>query len=62
MRWFGQVERKRSKGWIAEVRKSETKVKCSSQKRHGRPKKTWDIVQVDDRKKLGMDSLTSEPF
>ena len=26
------------------------------QKRPGRPKKTWDEVLVDDRKKLGMDS------
>ena len=25
-------------------------------KRPGRPKKTWDEVLVDDRKKLGMDS------
>ena len=27
-----------------------------AQKRRGTPKKTWDEVLVDDRKKLGMDS------
>ena len=50
MRWFGHVER--STGWIAKVRK----LNVVAQKRPGRPKKTWDEVQVDDRKKLGMDS------
>ena len=50
MRWFGHVQR--STGWIAKVRK----LKIVAQKRPGRPKKTWDEVLVDDRKKLGMDS------
>ena len=50
MRWFGHVER--STGWIAKVRK----LNVVAQKRPGRPKKTWDEVLMDDRKKLGMDS------
>ena len=50
MRWFGHVER--STGWIAKVRK----LNVVAQKRPGRPKKNWDEVLVDDRKKLGMDS------
>ena len=50
MRWFGHVER--STGWIAKVRK----LNVIAQKRPGRPKKTWDEVLMDDRKKLGMDS------
>ena len=37
--------------WIAKVRK----LNVVAQKRPGRPKKTWDAVLVDDRKKLGMD-------
>ena len=49
MRLFGLVER--STGWIAKVRKRNV----VAQKRPGRPKKTWDEVLVDDRKKLGMD-------
>ena len=49
MRWFGHVEC--STGWIAMVRK----LSVVAQKRRGRPKKTWDEVLVDDRKKLGMD-------
>ena len=49
MRWFGHVER--STGWIAKVRK----LNVVAQKRPGRPKKTWDEVLVEDRKKLGMD-------
>ena len=32
-----------------------TKLNVVAQKRPGRPKKTWDEVLVDDRKKLGMD-------
>ena len=48
MRWFGHVER--NTGWIAKVRK----LNVVTQKRPGRPKKTWDEVLVDDRKKLGM--------
>ena len=49
MRWFGYVER--STGWIAKVRK----LNVVAQKRPGRPKKTWDEVLMDERKKLGMD-------
>ena len=49
MRWFGHVER--STGWIAKVRE----LNVVAQKRSGRPKKTWNEVLVDDRKKLGMD-------
>ena len=41
----------RSTGWIAKVRK----LSVVSQKRPGGPKKTWDEVLMDDRKKLGMD-------
>ena len=37
---------------IAKVRK----LNVDAQKRPGRPKKTWDVVLVDDRKELGMDS------
>ena len=50
MRWFGHVEC--STGWIAKVRK----LNVVAQKRPSRPKKTWDEVLTDDRKKLGMDS------
>ena len=50
MRWFGHVER--STGWIAEVRK----LNVVAQKRSGRPRKSWDEVIENDRKKLGMDS------
>ena len=50
MRWFGHV--KRSTGWIAEVRK----LNVVAQKRSGRPRKSWDEVLENDRKKLGMDS------
>ena len=50
MRWFGHVER--SKGWIAEVRK----LNVVAQKISGRPRKSWDEVLENDRKKLGMDS------
>ena len=49
MRWFGHVER--STGWIAKVRK----LSVVAQKGPDRPKKTWNEVLVDDRKKLGMD-------
>ena len=47
---LGHVER--STGGIAKV----LKLNVVAQKRPGRPKKTWDEVLVDDRKKLGMDS------
>ena len=50
MRWFGHVER--STGWIAEVRK----LNVVAQKRSGRPRKSWDEVLENDRKKLGLDS------
>ena len=50
MRWFGHVER--STGWIAEVRK----LNVVAQKRSCRPRKSWDEVLENDRKKLGMDS------
>ena len=50
MRRFGHEEP--SKGWIIEVCKLNV-VAC---KRHGKPKKTWVEVLVDDRKKLGMES------
>ena len=50
MRWFGHVEC--STGWITKIRK----LNVVAQKRPGRPKKTWDEVLMDDRRKLGMDS------
>ena len=48
MRWFGHVER--STGWISEVRK----LNVVAQKRSGRPRKSWDEVIKNDRKKLDM--------
>ena len=50
MRWFGHVEH--SSGWISEVRK----LNVVAQKRSGRPRKSWDEVIMNDRKKLDMDS------
>ena len=50
LRWFGHVER--STGWISEVRK----LNVVAQKRSGRPRKSWDEVIKNDRKKLDMDS------
>ena len=50
MRWFGNVER--SAGWISEVRK----LNVVAQKRSGRPRKSWDEVIKNDRRKLDMDS------
>ena len=50
MRWFGHVEH--STGWIAEVRK----LNVVAQKRSGRPRKSWDEVLENDRKKLDIDS------
>ena len=47
---YGDVSVMESSGWIAKVRK----LNVVAQKRPGRPKKTWDEVLVDDRKKLGM--------
>ena len=53
MRWIGHVERTQlRKGWIAEVRK----LNVVAQKRSGRPRKSWDEVKENDRKKLDMDS------
>ena len=46
MRWFGYVER--STGWISEARK----LNVVAQKRSGRPRKSWDEVIKNDRKKL----------
>ena len=54
MIWFGHVER--STGWIAKV----CKLNVVAQKRPGRPKKIWDEVLVDDRKRLGMDSANPQ--
>ena len=50
IRWFGNVER--STGWISEVRK----LNMVAQKRSDRPRKSWDEVIKNDRKKLVMDS------
>ena len=50
MRWFGHVEP--STGWISEVRK----LNVVAQKRSGRPRKSWDEVIKNDRKKLDMGS------
>ena len=49
-RWFGHVERRT--GWISEV----CKLNIVAQKRSGRPRKLWDEVLKNDRKKLDMDS------
>ena len=50
MRWFGHVEC--STGWISEV----CKLNVVAQKRSGRPRKSWDEMVDNNRKKLGMDS------
>ena len=50
MRWFGHV--KRSTGWISEVRK----LNVVAQKRADRPRKSWDEVIKNDRKKLDINS------
>ena len=50
MRWFGHVEC--STGWISEVHK----LNVVAQKRASRPRKSWDEVIKNDRKKLDMDS------
>ena len=49
MRWYGHVER--SKGWISQVRKLNIVAK-----RSGKPRKSWDEVLLDDKKKLRMDT------
>ena len=40
-----------SKGWIA----VEHKLNVVTQKKSGRPRKSWDEVLENNRKKLGMD-------
>ena len=50
MGWFGHEER--STGWTAEV----CKLNVVAQKRSGKPRKSWDEVIGNDRKKLDMDS------
>ena len=50
MRWLGHVER--STGWISEVRK----LNVVAQKRSGMPRKSWDEMIKNNRKKLDMDS------
>ena len=52
MRWFGHVER--ITGWIAGSQLH--KLNVVAQKRSGRPRKSWDEVIENDRKKLDMDS------
>ena len=39
-------------GWISEV----CKLNVVARKRYGKPKKKWDVVVVDVRKKLGIES------
>ena len=57
MRWSGHVEP--STGWIAKVRK----LNVVTQKRPGRPKKTWDEVLVDWKKEAWNGFCWhSEPF
>ena len=51
MRWLHVERSSDCTGWTAKVRK----LNVVAQKRPGRPKKTWDEVLMDDRKKLGMD-------
>ena len=48
MRWFGHVER--SVGWISQVRKLDLDF-C---KKPGRPKKTWNELILNDKRKLDM--------
>ena len=50
MRWFGHVER--STGWISKVHE----LNVVAQKRSGRPRKLWDEVIKNDRKKLDLNS------
>ena len=47
---YGHIEH--SKGWIAHVH-------MVAKKRSGKPRKSWDEVLLDDRKKFGMD--TADP-
>ena len=55
MRWFGLEEH--STGWIAEVRK----LNMVAQKRSGKPRKSWDEVIENDRKKLYVDMDSADP-
>ena len=48
MRWFGHVER--SVGWISQVRKLD----LDTCKKPGRPKKTWNELILNDKRKLDM--------
>ena len=48
MRWYGHVER--SAGWISQVRKLDLDI-C---KKPGRPKKTWNELILNDKRKLDM--------
>ena len=48
MRWFGHVER--SVGWISQVRKLDLDI-C---KKSGMPKKAWNELILNDKKKLDM--------
>ena len=48
MRWFGHVER--SVGWISQVRKLDLDIS----KTPGRPKKTWNELKLNDKRKLDM--------
>ena len=50
MRWLGHIDG--NTGWIVQTYKLEV----VRQKRHNRPKKTWEEVVRYDRVKLGMDS------
>ena len=50
MRLYEQVEC--NKCWDAQV----CKLKVVAQKRSCKPRKSWDEVLLDDRKKLGMDT------
>ena len=54
LRWFGHVER--SNSWISQIRE----LNIVGQKRAGKPKKSWDEVLSDDRKKCGMDTANPQ--
>ena len=54
MRWFGHVER--STGRISEVRK----LNLIAEKTSRRPRKSWNEVIKNDRKKLDMDSANPQ--
>ena len=48
VKWFGHVER--SVGWIFQMRKLD----LDTCKKPGRPKKTWNELILNDKKKLDM--------